>query len=188
MKQSRLMSFIESLINIAVGFSISVAAQAVFLPLLGVAISLGANLAFAAVMTAISIARSYLLRRLFEALNLRRPLSPAMCAIIAERIRQVEVEGWTAEHDEEHGVGELAQAGACYALAGRELTIAHPYKRNLSLPVPVALLWPWEQGWWKPQDVRRNLVRAGALILAELERHDRRKRKPAPAARVRSAA
>lgn len=45
-------------------------------------------------MTMISIARSYVLRRLVEALHIRRPLSPFMQAVIAERYRQVEVERW----------------------------------------------------------------------------------------------
>ena len=87
MKQSRLMSFLESAISTAVGFGISFAAQVVFLPLLGVAVTLGQNFAFALIMTAISIARGFLLRRLFEALHIRRPLSPFMQAVIAERVR-----------------------------------------------------------------------------------------------------
>jgi hypothetical protein len=36
--------------------------------------------------------------------------------IIAERRRQVDTEGWTEEHDDKHNGGELARAGACYAL------------------------------------------------------------------------
>lgn len=93
MKQSRAMSFVESVVNILVGFGISLGAQIVFLPMLGVAVSLGQNLIFALIMTVISIARSFLLRRLFEALHIRRPLTPAMNAVIAERWRQIEQEG-----------------------------------------------------------------------------------------------
>lgn len=33
--------------------------------------------------------------------------------------------------------------------------------------------WPWDDVWWKPKDPRTNLVKAGALILAEIERMDR---------------
>ena len=40
--------------------------------------------------------------------------------VAAERKRQIEVEGWTAEHDDYHPPGELAQAGACYALVNSE--------------------------------------------------------------------
>lgn len=167
MKQSRLMSFAESIINIVVGFGISLTAQALFLPMLGVAISLAQNFIFALIMTAISIGRSFILRRVFEALHIRRPLSPFMTAVIAERFRQVEAEGFDQAHDDAHQGGELAKAGACYAaLAGLPAQPVAPWP------------WPWAEGWWKPQGVRRDLVRAGALIIAEGERFDRmRKRK-----------
>ncbi|HCE9784511.1 TPA: hypothetical protein NH348_003290 [Pseudomonas aeruginosa] len=36
-----------------------------------------------------------------------------------------------------------------------------------------ALFWPWDEEWWKPKSARENLVRAGALVLAEIERLDR---------------
>ena len=76
MKQSKSMSLVESVVNILVGFGISLGAQIAFLPLLGVQVTLGQNLVFALIMTVISIARSYALRRLFEALHIRRPLTP----------------------------------------------------------------------------------------------------------------
>lgn len=170
MKQSRLSSLRESVLNVAIGFGVSLVAQVVFLPALGVAISLQQNLVFAVIMTVISIGRSYLVRRLFEALQIRVPLSPAMLAVIAERRRQVDVEGWTAEHDDRHDVGELASAGSCYAnCAGVNSA------ENAAPPSD----WPWSPEWWKPRDFRRDLVRAGALILAELEKFDRSKRRRA---------
>lgn len=159
MKQSRLMSFIESLINIMVGLGVAMAANAIILPLLGFPISLSQNAIIAAFMTVVSIGRSFVLRRIFEALHIRNPLSPGALAIVAERRRQIEAEGWTPDHDLDHAPGELARHGACYALA---LTRdAHP---------PVH--WTWDDAWWKPADFRRNLVKAGALILAELDRAD----------------
>lgn len=161
MKQSKFMSLIESMVNIAVGFGISVTAQAVFLPLLGVEISLHANLSFALIMTVISIARQFIMRRIFEALHIRRPLSPFMQAVIAERFRQVEGEGWSKEHDEKYPPGVLARAGASYAVhAGAA--------KGEYLPV----YWPWDADWWKPQGFRRDLVRAGALVIAEGEKFD----------------
>jgi hypothetical protein len=171
MKQSKFMSMLESIINIAVGFGIGLLGQMIFLPLLGVEISLKQNLFFALIMTVVSIARSYLLRRLFEALHIRVPLSPAMLAIAAERRRQIEVEGWDAAHDDAHAPGELAAAGSCYAmtpawrLQGRGGELVEP------------LVWPWDSSWWKPVDNRRDLVRSGALIVAELDRENRQ-RKP----------
>lgn len=85
--------------------------------------------------------------------------------IAAERARQIESEGWTPEHDDEHDDGALARAAACYAVGfiPRESTA-------LGALYP---LWPWDKKWWKPKSPRRNLVRAAALIVAEIERHDR---------------
>lgn len=167
MKQSRTASLIESIVNIVVGFGISLAAQAVFMPLLGVEISLRQNVIFAVIMTAISIARSFALRRLFEALHIRHPLSPAMLAVIAERRRQVEVEGWTPEHDATHPAGDLATAGGCY--------LVHGHRPDGGLPGD----WPWDPEWWKPgDDFRRNLVKGCALGLAEIERFDGQRRRP----------
>jgi hypothetical protein len=83
--------------------------------------------------------------------------------IAAERRRQIEAEGWTPEHDNQHNRGELALAAACYARHG--LNGAH----RLAVP----LSWPWNDGWWKPKDRRRDLIRAAALIVAEIERLDR---------------
>lgn len=168
MKQSKFMSWLESCINIAVGFGISLAAQMFFLPLLGVAIDFHQNLFFALIMTVISLLRSFLLRRLFEALHIRRPLSPFMQAVIRERYRQIEDEGWSTEHDDqEHKTGELARAGACYARhAGGDAQYW-----------PTIDEWPWSFDWWKPAGFRRDLVKAGALIIAEGDKFDRN-RKP----------
>ncbi len=88
-------------------------------------------------------------------------MSQAIYDVIAERKRQVGVEGWTPEHDDAHDSGEMAVAAACYAAA-------HPAG---SKP---AGLWPWDLKWWKPRSHRENLVRAGALIIAEIERLDRK--------------
>ncbi len=67
--------------------------------------------------------------------------------IAAERKRQVEAEGWTPEHDREHGWKSLRLA-------------AWAYEDNY------VGLWPWERQWWKPKGPLRNLVRAGALYQA----------------------
>lgn len=81
--------------------------------------------------------------------------------IAAERRRQIEVEGWHAEHDDKHIDGSMGLAAAAYATA---------YQDEIGYG---ASLWPWEWEWWKPKDRRRDLVRAGALIVAEIERLDR---------------
>lgn len=170
MKQSKAMSLVESIVNIVVGFGISLGAQIAFLPMLGVTVSLAQNVGFALIMTMISIGRSYALRRLFEALHIRRPLTPAMNAVIAERWRQIEQEGWSNEHDDSHDEGELARAGASYVYAAGNWP-------RVGRPSHPPMEWPWRAGDWKPDGVRRALVKGAALTLAEIEKFDRARRK-----------
>ena len=68
MRQSRLMSLVEAVTNVAVGLVVAVATQLAVFPILGLQASLGQNLKLALVFTAVSIARSYALRRLFNAI------------------------------------------------------------------------------------------------------------------------
>lgn len=88
-------------------------------------------------------------------------LSQAVADIIDERQRQIAVEGWTPEHDDEHSRGELAAAASCYALLANQ--------QGFSTPAH----WPWSPDWWKQTSERNDLVKAGALITAEIERIDR---------------
>ncbi|UYW25733.1 DUF551 domain-containing protein [Methylorubrum extorquens] len=98
-----------------------------------------------------------------------RALSEAAKDVLAERRRQVTAEGWSPEHDDTHSRGEMAQAAACYALPQAQ---RHCLDTRDNRPI-LTHLWPWDQAWWKPGDRRRELVKAGALILAEIERLDR---------------
>lgn len=66
MSQSRRRSALEAIANVAVGYGIAVATQAAVFPLYGLHTTIGANLAIGAVFTAVSLVRSYLLRRLFN--------------------------------------------------------------------------------------------------------------------------
>jgi len=95
--------------------------------------------------------------------------SPGVAAISAERRRQVEVEGWTAEHDDEHDQCELSLAGAVYALSGS----ADSDLRNRERMDAIRELWPFNTHWLKPTGGREDLVKAGALIAAEIDRLDR---------------
>lgn len=92
-----------------------------------------------------------------------RSFNPAILDVVAERQRQKTIEGWTPEHDDEHCNGELAMAAVCY------INETGTVNRNGGKPWG----WPWDASWWKPKTRRRNLVKAGALILAEIERLDR---------------
>ena len=88
---------------------------------------------------------------------------PAVRDVLAERARQVEAEGWKSERDDRYIDCELARAAATYMLC------TSPDQ----LKVSGVTVWPWAIGWWKPTTYRRNLVKAGALLLAEIERIDR---------------
>jgi len=72
MKQSRLMSLVESLANVLVGYSVAVATQMVVFPLFGLAVTVTENLLIGLIFTAVSVVRSYALRRGFEALRVRQ--------------------------------------------------------------------------------------------------------------------
>lgn len=98
--------------------------------------------------------------------------------IAAERARQVDVEGWTPEHDAEHAGESLALAACCYALPDsmrkyQRRAIPEPFqapdRSDRTRAVPV--LWPWHPDFWKPTEDRvRELVKAGALLAAEIDR------------------
>ena len=98
----------------------------------------------------------------------------ALNDIAAERHRQSAMEGWDNEHDDSHTNGELALAAAAYVIAGRPVHTDDPRRKGASVSVDPLNLWPWSRDWWKPSDVRRNLVRAAALLVAEIERLDRK--------------
>lgn len=84
----------------------------------------------------------------------------------AERGRQIDHEGWTAEHDDSHRHGELLRAAVLYRQYGRGDYLAD---RGDGAPYD----WPWSAESWKPGSRRRALVKSGALCLAELNRLQR---------------
>lgn len=71
MKQSRIMSLIEAIANVAVGYGVAVVTQILIFPVFGMHPTLTQNLQMGAIFTLVSIARSFGLRRLFEAIRLR---------------------------------------------------------------------------------------------------------------------
>ena len=72
MKQSRLMSLVESLANVLVGYGVAVITQMMVFPLFGLAVTVTENLLIGLIFTAVSIVRSYALRRGFKALRVRQ--------------------------------------------------------------------------------------------------------------------
>lgn len=76
MTQSRKMSLTESLANVAIGYAIAVTAQIAVFPLFGLYVPLHDNLMIGLIFTVISIARSYILRRVFNWWNTLDTPSP----------------------------------------------------------------------------------------------------------------
>ncbi|UDG74253.1 hypothetical protein H4P35_18735 [Achromobacter sp. 77] len=99
-----------------------------------------------------------------RALAAGRAPTAAVRDVIAERQRQITAEGWTPGHDDlYHETGQLESAAGCYAM----FTLAYP-------PGDPVSFCPWSPSLWKPSaDPRRNLIKAAALLLAEIERLDR---------------
>lgn len=93
--------------------------------------------------------------------------------IAAERDRQITDERWDARHDDRHKNGSMATAASAYAYPDRSLTNVWDDDENRYEQVPED--WPWEPRFWKPtpNDRIRELVKAGALIAAEIDRLQR---------------
>jgi len=72
MKQSRLMSLVESVANVIAGYGVAVVTQILIFPIFGLHTTLAQNLQMGAIFTLVSIVRSFGLRRLFEAIRVRR--------------------------------------------------------------------------------------------------------------------
>ncbi|WP_424931909.1 DUF7220 family protein [Amaricoccus macauensis] len=71
MKQSRLMSLVESVANVTVGYGVAVFTQILIFPIFGLHTTLAQNLKMGAMFTVVSIVRAFALRRLFEAIRMR---------------------------------------------------------------------------------------------------------------------
>ncbi|WP_234014831.1 hypothetical protein [Cronobacter dublinensis] len=111
---------------------------------------------------------------LIAALEAAQPQTAAARDVLEERQRQILTEGWTPEHDDDHTDGSLAAAAGSYALHA-----AASAWGGVSYALPAS--WPWSVTWWKPKNPRADLVKAGALILAEIERIDRAAMRTPPA-------
>lgn len=81
--------------------------------------------------------------------------------IAEERERQVKEEGFDSKHDDQFTDGQLFKAATAYYMTEDE--------KSPQLPT----YWPWDPAWWKPKTRVRNMVRAGALYMAERERLQR---------------
>ncbi len=110
----------------------------------------------------LKLERGGALARIGELQAKQRSVPQAWLDVQAERRRQVEIKGHSLEGDDGYISGQLAAAAACYALWAAD--------------VPMELwerLWPWHRNWLKPGTPRQMMVKAGGLVLAEIERLDR---------------
>jgi hypothetical protein len=85
--------------------------------------------------------------------------------IAEERRRQIEAEGWSAEHDDAHAPGILLAAARAYAQHAQK-QLWNQCGPNTGPPA----MWPFAEGWWKPSDdPMRNMQKSAALIAAEMD-------------------
>ncbi|MDY6893802.1 MAG: hypothetical protein SVO01_00065 [Thermotogota bacterium] len=91
--------------------------------------------------------------------------------VVSERFRQIQIEGWSKDHDSQHYPSELALAGMLYvsdaiknmeAIENGLCTFKNNAPEN----------WPWSERWWKPtpNTPSRQLEKAAALLIAAIDR------------------
>lgn len=108
-------------------------------------------------------------QKLADALAMNRKLHERLTSVNAttgaymiavERERQIKDEGYNEEHDQAHAPMTLAMAAVSYILCN------DVKKRKIAKTT----YWPWEDKYYKPRDMKRNLIRAGALVAAAIDR------------------
>lgn len=98
-------------------------------------------------------------------------MTPGVAAIAAERHRQIADEGYTPQHDAEHGSGQLVSAATAYLrYAASHLGAPRLAAQRSGISRPGFGWWPWDDASFKPGEPLDALVKAGALIAAEIDR------------------
>ena len=98
----------------------------------------------------------------------QHPGASVLHEVFHERERQIVHEGFDPTHDDDHGDGQLCRAAMGYCQSASTCLA----DTSVLAKKPPSY-WPWEPSWWKPKSSRRDLIRAAALIVAEIERLDR---------------
>ncbi|KAB6714295.1 hypothetical protein [Roseobacter sp. TSBP12] len=98
-------------------------------------------------------------------------LSAAVHDALAERRRQIEVEGFSEDRDDKYVDGELASAALCYVMSAAHALTPQNSDKIEDLPE----WWPvsWDEAFFKPTTARRDMIKAIALLLAQIESLDR---------------
>lgn len=97
--------------------------------------------------------------------------------VIAERVRQMRVKGYTYEHDDEHMNREIARGAATHVLHYVHRAVfaaASLAEYRMLAGAPKDCGWPDDWNDFEPSTPRADLVRAAAMIIAEIERLDRK--------------
>lgn len=174
----------ESWQSTVIGFVLAWLATTYVGPFFGIAPGAKGVLGFTLFMTVLSVVRGYAVRRWNEHKS-GKHVPPDFRHIIEdiaeERNRQIHREGFTLSHDDEHTDRSLAAAAATYAFSAActaQERIAIKKGEDATLAI-VKAFWPdaWAFTWFKPTHPRRDLVKAAALIVAEIGRLDRTKRR-----------
>lgn len=181
--QTRKGAAIESGANLVVGFTLAWSINYAALAWLKLPPTAATLFAMGGVVTIASVIRSYCMRRIFEGLRIRK-VPPAFLYIAeelaAERRRQIQGEGYDLAHDDDHVDGQLADAAAAYCMAATDVGAGILATDQAVAAIPgtrlaaIRAAWPWDPGSFKPDDGRRRcLVKAGALVIADIGRIDR---------------
>jgi len=94
--------------------------------------------------------------------------------VFNERQRQINQEFYSIENDDEYKENELVRAAACYTnnVVSRGWTYSS-FDPETYQSEEAPDFWPWDLDFWKPKNPRADLVRAAALLIAEIDRMDR---------------
>lgn len=106
---------------------------------------------------------------------IEKVFGPGAAKGCAERLRQIQIEGWTSENDDQYDGGELAKASASYILPEESRSMVQCAWRKI-----VPLFFPrWNLAWWKPTPNNRirELEKGIALGMAEIDRLKRKEEK-----------
>lgn len=90
--------------------------------------------------------------------------------IVQERNRQIEVEGFDKEHDSHHHVTEFINAASCYLQTGFCYAVGNEHSLDHTIQHIKRGEFVWGKEWFKPTSCLRDLVKAGALIAAAIDR------------------
>lgn len=85
--------------------------------------------------------------------------------ILRARLRQIQKHGFGPEHDDRYKAGELPLAAATYVMVAVRPQMRVHYRNTL---------WPWPDHWLRHESERDSLIKAAAIIIAEIERIDRK--------------